>query len=50
MDEKMYHGPELAELSEVVIGNTNVINPSENGLYFPNTKQIFINIETFKDY
>ncbi|TCG10825.1 MYPU_1760 family metalloprotease [Mycoplasma marinum] len=49
LKEKLYHGPEITDLKEIVLGNTNVIKKDSGGLYYPQSKQIFINIEDYKN-
>ncbi len=48
--EKLYHGQEITTLNNIVFGDVNIIKKGSNGLYFPLTKEIFLNIETFKKY
>ena len=43
----LYYGPESDALKDIIFGNRNIIGPEELGLYFGQTRQIFINIEMF---
>ncbi len=50
MKERLFFGQEITLLNDIVIGNTNIIDEKSNGLYFPLTKEIFLNAEQWKKY
>ncbi|TCG11846.1 MYPU_1760 family metalloprotease [Mycoplasma todarodis] len=48
--KKLYHGQEISTLDNMVFGNVNMIGESSNGLYFPLTKEMFLNIAGWKNH